>query len=373
MHSGNFHIGGTIFNGGSPKAVDGAKHHPNVHAAWSQWSEDQTLHVVCVYINPFRWAKRRQLFHDFRLHMEQSPNVKLHVVEVAFGDRPYEVTSADKPNDVQLRTTDALWHKENALNIGIQRLGSAWKYACTIDADFHFTRHDWALETIHQLQHYAWVQMFSSYATMGPDGRPLQIRPSFAYAYHQYFGGSPATHRTLHRCVPVYGAPATPPSSTILNTTPGATGGAWAFTPASFDAVGGLLDTCILGAADWYMSFGLVGNTADGHPEAQSCGQPYEDSIRRWQTRAFDAIQGNIGYVDSFAIHGWHGDLKNRGYGTRWKILRDHGFDPLVDIQRDWQGLLRFTGNKPRFRDEIRRYFLSRSEDSTESHTAPLI
>jgi hypothetical protein len=355
--------------------------HPNVHAAWSQWSEDEILHVVCVYINPFRWHARRELFHDFRLHMEQSPNVRLHVVEVAFGDRPFEVTSSANPGDIQLRTTDALWHKENALNIGIQRIAAGWKYACTVDADFHFTRHDWALETIHQLQHYAWVQMFSSYATMGPDGRPLQIRPSFAYAYHQYFGGSLATHQDLLRCIPLYDAAAKAASkpkpksmpAAVLNTTPGATGGAWAFTRASFDAVGGLLDSCILGAADWYMAFGLIGNTTDGHPEAQSCGVAYEDSIRRWQARAFAAIQGNIGYVDSFITHGWHGDLKNRGYGTRWKILRDNEYDPLVDITRDWQGLLRFTGNKPRLRDEIRRYFLSRSEDSTECATAPLV
>ncbi|WP_260738176.1 hypothetical protein [Tunturiibacter lichenicola] len=64
------------------------------------------------------------------------------------------------------------------------------------------------------------------------------------------------------------------------------------------------------------MSFGLVGNTTDGHPEAQSCGIAYEISIRRWQDRAYAAIKGNIGYVENFATHGWHGDLKNRGYGT---------------------------------------------------------
>lgn len=344
--------------------------HPNVHRAWSQWSEDQTLHVVAVYINPFRYAARRRLFNDFRLHMEGSANVRLHIVEVAFGDRPFEVTEATNPDDVQLRTTDELWHKENAGNIGVHRLPAGWKYACTIDADFRMARHDWALETIHQLQHYAWVQMFSSYAVMGPEGIPLSIRPSFAYAYHQYFGGSLDGHRhhfdgagkSAYKPGPKAGCP-----PTRLNTTPGATGGAWAFTRAGFDAVGGLLDTCILGAADWYMSFGLIGNTVDGHPEAVSCGRAYEDSIRRWQTRAFAAIQGNIGYVENFATHGWHGDLKLRGYSNRWMILRDHGYDPLVDVQRDGQGLLRWSGGKPRFRDAVRRYFLSRDEDSTQS------
>ena len=44
-----------------------------------------------------------------------------------------------------------------------------WKYGATIDADFHFTRHDWALETVHQLQHYDFVQLFSSYADLSGD------------------------------------------------------------------------------------------------------------------------------------------------------------------------------------------------------------
>lgn len=352
-------------------------HHPNVHRAWSAWSEDQTLHVVCVYVNPFRWRTRRHLFHDFRLHMEKAPNVRLHVVEVAFGDRPFEVTSPTNPDDIQLRTQDALWHKENALNLGIGRLPAGWKYAAIIDADFTFTRHDWALEAIHQLQHYAWVQLFSSYAVQGPAGRPLQIRPSFAFAYHDRYQGSMETHAMS--CDGQVGKYQPPEHHHrhhrhhARNTTPGATGGAWAFTRHAFDAVGGLLDTCILGAADWYMAFGLIGNTTDGHPEAESCGKAYAESIRRWQVRAFQSIKGNIGYIDNFCIHGFHGELKNRGYGSRWMILRDHDYDPLTDVTRDWQGLLRFTGNKPRFRDEIRRYFVSRSEDSTECEAQPIV
>ena len=379
---------------------------PNVHHAWQDWSEDQTLHVVATYINPFRYANRRKLFHDFVEHMRSTPNVRLHIVEVAFGDRPFEVTTAA---DIQLRSKDILWLKENALNVGIQRLPVDWKYAAYVDGDFHFTRQDWALEAIHQLQHHHWVQLYNSYVVMSEANVPLQIRPSFSYAYHEYFGGTPQTHKTF---VGVNGTPIAPtsqvskqllsipiklanpavasygqssvltnptPSNTIVstvdpkptqvqlrNTTPGATGGAWAFTRESFDAVGGLLDTCILGASDWYMSFGLVGNTTDGHPEAVSCGKAYEDSIRRWQDRAFNSVQGKIGYVKNFCTHGWHGDLKNRGYSNRWMILRDNNFDPLVDITKDWQGLLKWTGNKPKLEADVARYFINRNEDSTE-------
>src|SRR6266849_1578002 len=94
--------------------------HPDVHAPWKQWSEDAVLHVACAYSNPHRWRTRRLLMNDFRQHMQGSPNVALHVAELAYGHRPFEVTGADS-GDIQLRTSDELWHKENILNVAIQR------------------------------------------------------------------------------------------------------------------------------------------------------------------------------------------------------------------------------------------------------------
>jgi hypothetical protein len=315
------------------------------------------------------------------MHLKAAANVKLYVTEVALGDRPFEVTTSE---DIQLRTKDIIWYKENAINVAVQRFPVDWKYGAYWDSDFHATRYDWALEAIHKLQIYPWVQLFSSYAHMSLDHKILQNRPSFAYAYHEYFGGKPKTHaemisaatgaalRVVNKPVEttissdiILGRQPFDGSTRLRNTNPGATGGAWAFTKESFNEVGGLLDTCVAGAADWYMTFGLVGNKTDGHPEAVSCGPAYEASIRRWQERAYAAVKGNIGYVDNFCTHQWHGDIKDRGYGDRWKILRDHNFDPLVDVKKDWQGLLTWAGNKPQLEADLRRYFLSRDEDNT--------
>src|SRR6266852_6239094 len=156
--------------------------HPDVHAPWKPWSEEATLHVACAYSNPQRWRTRRVLMNDFRQHMQSSPNVALHVAELAYGDRPFEVTGTDSL-DIQLRTSHELWHKENILNIAIQRFPPGWKYGAIIDADFHMTRQDWALEAIHQLQHYDFIQLFSSYADLSADHRPFRVMASFASNY----------------------------------------------------------------------------------------------------------------------------------------------------------------------------------------------
>jgi hypothetical protein len=319
--------------------------HPDVHEPWQNWSNEATLHVACAYSNPLRWRTRRVLMNDFRQHMSSSANVALHAGELAYGDRPFEVTGAH-PGDVQLRTSDELWHKENLLNAVIQRFPPDWKYGAWIDADFHMTRRDWALEAIHQLQHFDFVQLFSSYSDVTVQHRPYRLMPSFAWSYLNGPGGG-------HRGSYGYGSGSTG--------SPGATGGAWAFRRTALDAVGGLLDVCVLGSADWHMAFGLGGriNTA---PELTRCSDGYMDAVRRWQERA-RVIHANIGYIENHAVHHFHGSKVLRAYGDRWKILRDNHYDPSTDIVRDWQGVWQLAGNKPRLRDDIRAYFRARNED----------
>lgn len=358
--------------------------HPNVHTAFQDWSEEQTLHVAVAYSNPFRWRTRRELLNDFRYHMRQSPNVILHVGELAYGDRPFEVTSSDNPLDVQMRTSHELFHKENILNEVIRRFPSGWKYGAYIDGDFTMTRHDWALEAVHQLQHHDWVQLFSSYAdvsgrTLSDGMRPLRLNNGFAFNYWQNGCQLPTGFKdggwkgpadpddqddkdgvSLH-----YPHPHHPhhhhPHHHRDWIPVGATGGAWAFRRPAFDTVGGLLDVCILGHGDWFMTFGLVSE------QAPDVGMPsYTDGYRRviaeWQRNAAK-LKKNIGYVDNFAIHHFHGSKYRRFYGQRYQILIDNKFDPLSDIKKDWQGIYQLTDDKPTLRDAIRRYFITRSED----------
>jgi hypothetical protein len=144
----------------------------------------------------------------------------------------------------------------------------------------------------------------------------------------------------------------------------GATGGAWAFTRRGFDAVGGLMDRCILGHADWFMTFGLVGAPApDMHHGGYSPG--YQSYIAEWQRRAVAGCAKNIGYVDGHALHHFHGAKGRRGYSTRDLILVENAYDPHRDVFPDWQGVLQLAPEKIRLRDEVRSYFLSRTEDDT--------
>lgn len=330
--------------------------HPNETIPTQSWSQDQTLHVAAVYSNPCRWRSRRELFNNFRRHMESLPNVRLYVGELAYGDRPFEVTTKDNPDDLQLRTREVLWHKENLLNLVINRFDAGWEYGAISDGDFHFSRHDVALETIHQLQRYDWVQMYSTYSDLSPTHKPMRLQHSFAFKY--------ATGQLSEDMMRTLGA-SDAYGSEYGSRGVGTTGGCWAFRRESFDAVGGLLDTCILGSGDWHMAFGVAG-APDSHPnvaELTKCGARYAESIKVWQARASAAVRRNVGFVNCHALHYFHGSKKKRGYGERWKILRDNDFNPHADIYRDSHGVWQLNPNRIKLRDDVRRYFDSRSED----------
>lgn len=355
--------------------------HPDVQRNWTQWSEDQTLHVSVSYSNPFRWQTRRRLANDYIRHMRNSPNISLWVVEMAYGDRPHEVTSPDHPQDIQLRTNHELFHKENGWNIGVSHFPQGWKYGCCSDADFHFTRHDWALETIHQLQHYEFVQPFSSYVDVsgniyGQKDVPMRYNSAFFFNYiqngykvsPQYHNGVVTTTKDGKVTFTKAGADAyasalkaEPSEGGVFMRGVGATGGAIAFRRSAFEAVGGMLDRCILGHADWYMAFQLVGvEPPDIH--SQRYHPDYKRYVRSWGERAKE-LKRNVGYTDGHAIHYWHGSKTRRAYSSRDVILARNQYSPYDDVHADYQGVWRLNPNKPELRDDIRRYFISRFED----------
>ena len=317
--------------------------------------------------------------NKFRDHMQQQSNVVLHVGELAFGDRPWEVTSSDNPHDIQLRTAHEGFYKENIQNEVIKRsFPRDWKYGACIDADFHITTIGWALETVHQLQHYDWVQPFSSYIDVtgqvyGQANLPYRMNSSFFFNYHANgFRVSPQYHNGVigpdGKFIKTQQSDATyemamEPShieGEFLRGV-GATGGAIAFRKTAFETVGGMLDRCILGHADWYMAFQMVGvEPPDIH--SQKYSPAYKDYVKSWGGRAA-RLTRNVGYVDAIAMHAFHGSKTRRGYSSRDVILAKHQFDPYKDIFPDYQGIWQFNPDKWQLRDDIRKYFTSRFED----------
>jgi hypothetical protein len=197
--------------------------------------------------------------------------------------------------------------------------------------------------------------------------RPYRMNTSFAWNYlHQNEFLSSRSRRAGRGGADTYYAKLSSSKAFPFGHAPGATGGAWSWRRDAFDTVGGMLDTCVLGSGDWHMTFGLVQAT-NVVAEMKRCTQPYVESVLNWQARAakLNGVEGRspMGCIDNFATHAFHGSKALRAYGERWALLQKWDFNPATDIARDYQGLWRWTGNKPGLRDDVARYFIERSED----------
>jgi hypothetical protein len=314
------------------------------------------LHVITTVFNSPRFRSRWRLYEDFAKMVAEAGAI-LYTVEIAFGDRAFSVTQPDNPRHVQLRTQHELWLKERAINLGIQRLppqthpleGVAW-----VDADVSFVRDDWANETLHRLQHYEFVQMWSQFQDLTSEHELVGTAHSFMAGYLSGWEG-------WERNGPGYYYPVAAAGKKY----PGAPGLAWAARRSALSVTGGLLDTCILGSGDWYMAWALVG-ALDNNQVREGFHPEYRKAIYEWQRRA-RRLHRNVGLVPGLALHHWHGLKSGRLYRTRDEILVETQFDPTTDIRPDWQGVWQLDVHDDRtiqLRDRVRGYFHGRKEDA---------
>jgi hypothetical protein len=326
------------------------------------------LYVVTAISNPCRYRSRYKLYRAFEKHCADGGAI-LYTVEMAFGGRPFEVTNACNPRHVQVHGNHELWHKENLLNIGIARLPAEAKYVAWIDADIEFARPDWAQETLHQLQHFDVVQMFSQSIDLGPDHQPLDSAISWTQSMVRglsFRGAKPSQLRDGSALAVKRGSGALKLSGYVRGAWH--SGLAWAARRSALDAVGGLIDFAILGSADRNMAAGLYGFMEDTIDPTFS--REYRQWLLDWQGRAERNLRRNVGQVAGTVLHYWHGPKTGRKYTERWKILSQYQFNPRTDIKRDAQGLWQLEDHRDSrsigLRDALRDYFRQRNEDSNE-------
>lgn len=300
------------------------------------------LHVISVISNPVRYKSRVRLFKEFQARMAIE-GVDLWVCEATFGDRPHDVTDPDNPRHIQVRCDQELWLKEALINRAVSMLPRNWKYVAWVDADIDFYNKNWALETLHQLQHYSVVQPFSHAIDLGPHGEVLQVHKSFGHCHS--LGHKLNVQKSAKYGDPPFFHP----------------GYAFAWRREAWETVGGMMDFAICGSGDHHMACSLLGEAKQSMPGGLHAN--YYRRVYDWQDRALK-LNKNIGYTPGTVLHHFHGKKADRGYQSRWGILQENAFDPDRDIIRDWQGLPNLAGNKLKLRDDLRNYFRSRSEDS---------
>ncbi len=309
---------------------------------------DNTLHVIGVITNTSRFHSRYRLFRQWAREMLQTKNVKLHVVEGVYGDRSPECEPEHgEYSYLKVNIHSEIWIKENLINLAERHLlPHNWKYMAWIDCDVSFANPNWALESIHQLQHFPIIQPWSDAIDLTHDGGIHKHFKSFGY-----FSGK--------------GLPQAPSGNNPYGQPYGHTGFGWCCTKYFFKNVIQLLDFAILGAGDNHMAWACLGRALETiNPKVT---EGYKEAAILWQDRAQYASGNIVGYVPGRISHFFHGPKTRRQYWTRWQILVKYQFDPLKDLRYDSQGVIRLKGKKA-LEHAIMRYNRERLEDSVEQY-----
>lgn len=317
------------------------------------------LYVITTVFNPRRFQSRVRLYHAFAQWVRDS-GVKLLTVEIAFGERTHAVTAQDDPWHLQLFTRQELWHKERALNLGLQRLrqlAPGCRYVSWMDADTRIARTDWAEETVHLLQHYAVIQMFSHQTFLGPNYEPVFTCPSVAKTFRE---SGLILDKNHH-----------PGAAGVDKLNPYLAGGhpglAWAFRCAELNDIGGWLDICANGSGDLHMANCYAGHWDMAVSRGASPG--YRAAIQRYGRLCDRHIKRNLGVLDGNIDHYFHGRSQQRGYEARIDLLDKFAFSPESDLIPSLDGLYRWDLGNPRVHalaTEIRKSLAKRNEDATE-------
>lgn len=319
------------------------------------------LYVITPIYNPQRWRTRWKLYEDFAKHCEEAGAI-LYTVEAAFGERDWAITSPTHPRHIRLRTRSHIWLKENMINVAVARLSQDvpdWKYVAWVDADVQFAKQDWANETIHYLQDYSVVQMWSQFQDLNSNCE-LNPRPytslSFAYTFIFIFNCC----CPCPPCPPDYpyyeprGKDMKPPAGL------GPPGLAWACTRKAWDTMGGLFDVSLLGSNDWYMAYAMIGEKMSKNMGGYHPG--FRRRAEEWEERA-SHLHKNIGCVPGLALHYAHGQKEFRRYQTRDQILIQNQYNPDYHLRKDAQGLYHLREDAIALRDASRKYYRERNED----------
>lgn len=359
----------------------------------------EPLYCLIPVFNPWRFKSRWKHVERAIKHISDA-GATIVLIEAGFNRR--ELAFADSGLDglpatcgvlgsdpkfrhkyIGLHTKDELWAKENLLNIGAQNLPYDWQQLCTVDGDVEFSRPNFIGETIHKLQHYSVVQMFSQARDLGPnyemlpEDYPHADGLGFVHAWqsgaleevkhrhHRHHHGR--HHHHHHHDPPPYDDDAKSYSS--LQQPRVWPGLAWAYTRKAWDDLGGLIDFAIWGGADFHMSWALA-----ERPEKMmrdDLHSNYRQMCMEWFHRCQRHIRKNVGVVEGAVFHQWHGRKSARGYSSKHALLAQIGFDPLHHLKRDAAGIFQLHDDGSdayvKLRDTLRTIAVERDEDSNDT------
>ena len=310
------------------------------------------LWVITSYFNPLGYRTRKENFKIFRERM----HLPLLTVEQGVDGR-FDLTEEDSTRLIQVSGSDLMWQKERLLNVALENLPDDCSAVAWIDCDVIFEREDWAELALNALERYELVQLFEEVVYLKRDA-DLQVplrRQGLLNRQSVGFGHAKGTldDNDLYSKSALIREQGV--SSDFSN------GFAWVMRREVLDMCK-FYDASILGGGDYKFAQAALGfwKTVTRRHHLGDLESRY---YARWAKKVHRLIQGRVGSISGNIYHLWHGDLNNRNYLKRHGTLRDHDFDPEVDIAINSDGCWSWNSEKLSLHEAVHQHFINRQED----------
>lgn len=310
---------------------------------------------VTAYFNPAGYSNKRHHLSLFSSNLKRQ-GLRLLIVELAFGDRPFELGEAVADQVVRVRSNTVLWHKERLLNLGMQNLPETCDKVAWLDGDILFENDNWVTETSELLNEYIVVQPFSIAWSLPPgfERRLPHMADKDFRAQSVTLPGAVYSHVVAY---------------SRQDLTGGHTGFAWS-ARRSLLKKWGLYERSILGGADHIIAAAMY-HPFDAEPTQrwlqEFCPAAQLEELSLWYRQFHLAVERSVYFTNGTILHLWHGNSANRRYLERHGILCDAEFDPRKDISLDANQCWQWCSNKPELHRRVREYFWGRKEDGFQS------
>ncbi|MEX0785384.1 MAG: hypothetical protein WD939_01990 [Dehalococcoidia bacterium] len=305
-----------------------------------------TIWAITSYFNSAGYRQRLKNFRVFRERLA----VPLIAVELAYGDRDFELCSDDADIVVQLRGGDVMWQKERLLNIALASLPDDATAVAWLDCDVVFERPDWPERAQALLAERVLVQPFQHSFRLPKGTLPDEFdrttdRPRNSFACNYQRGVlTPDVLRAWNF------------EGDFPND-----GYAWVGRRDVLERHG-FYDACVVGGGTRDFAHAVVG-AFDALIEGRPMTTGQAEHFLQWATPVYESVRARIGYIDGDVFHLWHGAKKVRRILERHGDLRDLGFDPYTDIALEEGGCWRWNSDKPALHAFVKAYFESRRDD----------
>jgi len=320
-----------------------------------------TFWGITTFFNPAGYKNKYKNYKFFRKKSRRQ-GLNLLAVELAFGDRPFELKKRDADILVQIRgdENNIMWQKERLLNIGLKKLPENCDKIVWADCDLVFKNDDWIKQTASLLEKYVVVQPFSYVVRLKTGLKcidsshlkhlhrgnfEMQKMPGMGFSLAN--GGKEKIYEGFQNH--------------------GDCGFVWAIRKEAI-IKDEFYDKNILGSGDKFMAYSFYLyeneflNKLKFNCSTLDISRTVVDDYYSWAKKIFLNTRGSVFYTKGILFHLWHGEMKNRRYEWRYSMLNKYNFDLKKDIKIDDRGLWIWSSDKKMMHNEMKDYFMSRNE-----------